>query len=145
MRAGLKQLDQRNIDSRIYDILTEQIVSGVLAPGTRITEEQFAAELGVSRTPVREAMRRLAQDELVELLPRRGIRVKQLSRNDAIEIYEIRSELEALAARRAATKMTAQDIKALEAQAVKAKADLAEGNAEAAFAFDAAAHGRFTC
>lgn len=140
MGMGLRQLDQRNIDSRVYDILTEQIVSGQLEPGARITEEQFAAELGVSRTPVREAMRRLAQDELVELLPRKGIRVKQLGRQDAAELYEIRGILEGLAASRAATRMTDRDIRGLEALAGKARAELANGNPEPAFEFDAQLH-----
>ncbi len=140
MRLGLEQLDQRNIDSRVYDILTDQIVSGVLAPGTRITEEQLASELGVSRTPVREAMRRLAQDELVELLPRRGIRVKKLSRQDVAEIYEIRCVLESLAASRAATRMTERDLRSLDTQAAKAKLDLAKGDAAAALVFDANLH-----
>lgn len=140
MRLGLKQLDQRNIDSRVYDILTEQIVSGVLEPGARITEEQFAAELGVSRTPVREAMRRLAQDELVELMPRKGIRVKQLSRQDATELYEIRAILEGLAASRAAGKLSERDIKSLETLASKAEAGLAVDDPEPAFEFDAQLH-----
>ncbi len=140
MRLGLKQLDQRNIDSRVYDILTEQIVSGVLTPGTRITEEQFAAELGVSRTPVREAMRRLAQDELVELMPRKGIRVKQLSRQDAAELYEIRAILEGLAASRAATRFSERDIRNLETLAGKAKAALSVDDPEPAFEFDAQLH-----
>jgi DNA-binding GntR family transcriptional regulator len=140
MRLGLARLDQQNIDSRIYQLLTEQIVSGVMEPGTRITEEQIAEELGVSRTPVREAMRRLAQDDLVELMPRKGVRVKQLGRSDAVELYEIRAELEALAARRAATRMTDRDIRTLENQAAKARTALADGNPEPAFEFDANLH-----
>jgi DNA-binding GntR family transcriptional regulator len=110
------------------------ILEGDLEPGARIQEVELAAQLGVSRTPVREALRTLSSQGLVELLPNRGARVARWSVKDLDEIYELRVMLESHAAQRAATRMSPTDADALtelceqmEARAQRgSKADLLE-------------------
>jgi DNA-binding GntR family transcriptional regulator len=89
----------------VTDLLGEAIRGGRFAPGQRLIEADLTRELGVSRGPVREALRRLAAEGLVEIVPHRGALVRRLSAREALELFEIRTELEAFAARRAAAAM----------------------------------------
>lgn len=82
--------------------LRDGVYRGRYVPGQRLIEADLTAELGVSRGLLREAFRRLAAEGTLEIVPNRGALVRRLSRNDAVELFEIRLELEALAARRAA-------------------------------------------
>jgi DNA-binding GntR family transcriptional regulator len=93
--------------------LRAAILGGDLEPGSRLGEVELADQLGVSRTPVREALRRLAADGLVEVLPNRGARVAQWSAADLEEIYELRALLESHGAARAAERIASADINAL--------------------------------
>jgi DNA-binding GntR family transcriptional regulator len=86
----------------VADTLRNQILSGVLPAGTRLREEQIAADLGVSRVPVREALLGLEQEGYLVIRPRRGAVVATPSPTRALEVMEIRRSLEVLAARRAA-------------------------------------------
>lgn len=88
----------------VHSELRRQIIVGELAQGERLLEDQIAAELGVSRNPVREALQALAQDGFVELLPRRGARVAIVSAHRAAELFEVRQVLEGLVARLAASR-----------------------------------------
>lgn len=81
-----------------YRRLKERILNNELPPGFQALEQELAAQLGMSRTPLREAVVRLAEDGLVELLPRRGMRVLPVSPDDMREIYELLGCLEATAA-----------------------------------------------
>jgi DNA-binding GntR family transcriptional regulator len=81
--------------------LREEILSGALVPGERLIEEQLTRRFGISRAPVREALRLLGQQGLVEHLPRRGVRVAQLSRRDVDELFTLRDVLERHALRTA--------------------------------------------
>jgi DNA-binding GntR family transcriptional regulator len=81
----------------IAGLLRESLVNGRLAPGTRIKEAEVTAELGMSRGPVREALRMLEEDGLVELLPNRGAVVSEYSALDLLEVYALRSHLGSLA------------------------------------------------
>jgi len=76
------------------DRLSREILSGQVAPGERLVEEQLTHRLGISRAPLREALRLLAQQGLVEHIPRRGARVATLSDTDVRELYEVRDVLE---------------------------------------------------
>lgn len=76
------------------DRLREEILSGALEPGSRIVEEQLCADLGISRAPLREALRLLAQQGLVEHLPRRGSRVVAWSPEDIRQLFGLRETLE---------------------------------------------------
>lgn len=98
---------------RIFTELEFDIVSGKLAMGTKLGEETLAARFGVSRGPLREALRRLEGGGLVVRLPHLGVRVVQLSTRDLAEIYEIREVLEGLAARLAAERMNDDELQGL--------------------------------
>ncbi|NKC31466.1 GntR family transcriptional regulator [Falsiroseomonas selenitidurans] len=95
--------------------LREAILSGRLAPGERIRPEAVAAELGLSRMPVREALHQLEAEGLVTLRPNRGAVVVQLAAAEVQEIYEMRALLEGLCARHAARRATPADIEELDA------------------------------
>jgi DNA-binding GntR family transcriptional regulator len=90
----------------VTDALRKAILSKQLKPGERLIEEQLAADLGVSRNPVREALRVLESEGLVEISPRRGASVTNVSEEEAQEIVEVRAALEGLCARLAARRCT---------------------------------------
>jgi DNA-binding GntR family transcriptional regulator len=96
-------------------VIEEAIVSGELAPGTVLRQEQLSERFQVSRTPVREALRRLAGLGLVSFEPNRGVRVRTVSRDALHEAFLVRAELESLATEIAAGKITDEDLAALEA------------------------------
>lgn len=89
--------------------LADEIVSGHLAPGTALDETRIATRFGVSRTPVREALRQLAASGLVEIRPHRGAVVARLSTERLHELFEAMGELEAICAGLAAQSMTAAE------------------------------------
>lgn len=89
---------------RAYQTLRDMIFSGELAPGSDHLESEMATRLGVSRTPVREAALMLESQGLLELRPRKGVRILPVSPDDMAEIYDVLTELECLAARNAAEK-----------------------------------------
>ena len=103
-------IKHRTLDAFVVDELRERIVSGALQAGTKIDQQALAEELGVSRMPVREALRRLSAEGFVELLSHRGAVVVQLSHAEIIEIYEMRGVLQGLAARLAVPNYTDEDI-----------------------------------
>jgi DNA-binding GntR family transcriptional regulator len=90
--------------------LEEQIVSGDLAPGQVLRQETLSEQFAVSRTPIREALRRLAALGLVSFEPNRGVRVRTLSRAELREAFLVRAELESLATEIATPKMTEDDV-----------------------------------
>lgn len=108
-----------NISGTIAKRVRDAILNGRLEPGQRIKEGQIAQELGVSRTPVREALMLLKSEGLVEVLPNRGARVRAYEADDLYEIYELRSVLESFAARKAAENISERDIEALKASCAK--------------------------
>ena len=95
-------------------VIEEAIVSGELAPGSVLRQEQLSEQFNVSRTPIREALRRLAALGLVDFVPNRGVRVRTISREELHEAFLVRAELEGLATELAATRMTAEDLEELE-------------------------------
>lgn len=103
----------------VADTLREAIISGVLKPGERLMEIQLAKELGVSRTPVREAIRTLELEGFVVMIPRRGTYVADISIKDINELYEIRTVLDVLAAGLAAERITEKELEELERLLVK--------------------------
>jgi len=94
--------------SHVYDHVKWEITHGLLTPGAPLTEEDLAARLEVSRTPVREAMQRLAADGLIDSHRRRW-KVHRFTREEVDDVYEVRCALEGLAARLAAERATAQE------------------------------------
>lgn len=91
---------------RAYQVIREAILTGALPPAQRLKEAELVARCGVSRTPVREALRRLAADDYVTLARNRGAQVKAWTRNDLEELFDLRAVLEGHAAGRAATRVT---------------------------------------
>lgn len=106
-RAGHSFADQAEV------ALRQQILSGHRAPGDRLNEVEIAAELGVSRGPLREAMQRLARDGLVVVQPHRGSFVRSLEPDEIEELYEVRIALECAAAQLAAERRSDADVTAL--------------------------------
>jgi DNA-binding GntR family transcriptional regulator len=98
----------------VYETLRDAIQSGALPPGERLMEIQLAEELGVSRTPVREAIRKLELERFVVMLPRRGTYVANLSLKDINEVFEIRAALDGLAAGLAAERITEEELEQME-------------------------------
>jgi len=95
-------------------VIEEAIVSGELAPGTVLRQEQLSEQFNVSRTPVREALRRLAALGVVSFVPNRGVRVRTISRDELHEAFMVRAELESLATEVAATKITPEELDELD-------------------------------
>ncbi len=100
---------------QIVDFIKDSIVSGRLKPGERVPESEIAENLGISRTPIREAFRQLESEGFITVTPRKGAVVSPITDRDVKEFYEIKSLLEGYAARTACDKMTDKDIKRLEA------------------------------
>lgn len=98
----------------VAETLRDAIVGSVLKPGERLMEIQLAEELGVSRTPVREAIRKLELEGFVVMIPRRGTYVADLSLKDINEVFELRTALEMLAAGLAAERITDEELEELE-------------------------------
>ena len=105
------RVNHSNICDKVYGILSEQIISQKLKPGERLPEEQIARKLGVSRTPVRDAISRLVNDGFAEMEPRKGASVKDYQINDVVEVYDLRVVLEGLAVRLAAENVDEQELK----------------------------------
>ncbi|HEX2988523.1 MAG TPA: GntR family transcriptional regulator [Chloroflexota bacterium] len=91
------EIDRRDLSDRVYQVLRTQILSGKLAPGQRLSLDEFAQYFKVSITPVRDALRQLSSDGLVELQPRRGAFVTQPTWSHVEEVYQIREILECAA------------------------------------------------
>ncbi len=105
---GFKPWD--NLDEQIAEHLSSLIIKGKLAPGERIREARLAEDLGVSRGPVREALRILESKRLVKLIPRRGARVTEISTASVERLYDVLIELLTLTARKAAENRTEEDL-----------------------------------
>lgn len=98
----------------VFESMREAIISGVLKPGERLMEIQLADEMGVSRTPVREAIRKLELEGFVVMIPRKGAYVAGVTHKDVADVFEIRAALEGLAAGLAAERATNEEIEEME-------------------------------
>jgi DNA-binding GntR family transcriptional regulator len=95
-----------SLTDRAYAHLEELIVTLKLSPGTAVSEAELSQRLGIGRTPIREALQRLAREKLVLILPRRGILVSEINVKNQLRLLEVRRELERLIARSAARRAT---------------------------------------
>lgn len=102
--------NHRPLREIVYEELKRQIMVGEIAPGTRMMEVDLADEMGVSRTPVREAIRKLEKEGLVTIEPRRGAYASDISAKDMVDVLEVRQDLEGMAAGLAAQKIAEGDI-----------------------------------
>jgi len=114
--APIRPIVHENLDDKIYASVRDMLVSGQFEPGSRIVQEDLAASLGVSRTPLINALKRLAQDGLLEWIPRRGIFVRQLDLAELISLFEVRERLEPLAAELAAPRIEPAEAAEMQAQ-----------------------------
>lgn len=105
--------DYKPLREVIFNTLREAIIVGELKPGERLMEVKLAEKMGVSRTPVREAIRKLELEGLVEMLPRKGAHVADLSIKDIMDVLEVRSTLDGLASSLSALRITDEEIKEL--------------------------------
>lgn len=103
----------------VFESLREAIIQGRLKPGERLMEIQLAEEMGVSRTPVREAIRKLELEGFVVMVPRKGAYVAGISVKDIVDVFEVRAALEGLAAGLAAERITEEELEELERALVK--------------------------
>lgn len=92
--------NHRPLREIVYEELKREILVGEIAPGTRMMEIELADEMGVSRTPVREAIRKLEKEGLVTIEPRKGAYASDVSIKDMVDVLEVREDLEAMAAQR---------------------------------------------
>ena len=118
-----------NLDEQIAEYLSAQIIRGELEPGERILEARLAEELGVSRGPIREALRILERKRLVTLIPRRGARITEISVAHIEWLYDILNELYSLVARRAAENRTQKDLAQIRRSVKKIEDCAARGDA----------------
>jgi len=102
--------EHENLDQKAYQILKAMIIERQLLPGEKIPQEKLAEDLGISRTPLVNALKLLEQDKLVQSIPRRGFFVRLFDKPEMISIFELREVLEGLAARRAAENITDKEI-----------------------------------
>ncbi|MGQ0570113.1 MAG: GntR family transcriptional regulator [Armatimonadota bacterium] len=107
------RFDSATLSHRVREHLRDEILSNRLPPGTHLQEEVIAAQLGISRAPVREALRLLASEDLVTIAPRRGVIVKALSPQEFLAAYQVREALEVLAVRLAMPRLVDGDLRTL--------------------------------
>jgi DNA-binding GntR family transcriptional regulator len=104
----------KRLSEVVYDQLRQEILAGTISPGTRMMEIELSTKLGVSRTPIREALRKLEKEGLVVVEPRHGAYTSQVSKADMIGILEVRQHMDKLAAGYAASRGTAADFARIE-------------------------------
>lgn len=120
-----------NLNAQVYDVLKEMIADRRFAPGSYINVEKLSQELGVSRTPIWEAIRRLEQEGIVLHTPHKGVRVRELTRKMALELYEVRENMESMAARLAAERASEEVLAEMEHCLEEQETIVQEGDAVA--------------
>ena len=124
----------------VCEALRDAIRKGILEPGERLMEVQLADELGISRTPVREAIRKLEQEGYVIMMPRRGTYIADLSIRDINEVFEIRTSLESLASGLAAERITEDELEKLQRLLVQIGTHIKSGDMESIVRTDTEFH-----
>ncbi len=132
--------DYKPLREVVFENIRKAIIEGVLKPGERLMEIQLSEQLGVSRTPVREAIRMLELEGLVVMLPRKGAYVANISKKDLMDILEVRVGLEGLAAYCATDRMTKDHIKKLETISQELEEDVYKNDVETMLAKDEEFH-----
>ncbi|MDQ0396433.1 GntR family transcriptional regulator [Labrys monachus] len=128
------------LSDRIRNALIDAISSGELAPGATLDEQQVAAQHGVSRTPVREALRQLAASGMVEVRPRRGVIVRRVTADEIMGLFETMAEMEAVCVRLATYRITPAERSRLLRIHEASEAVVAKGDVDAYDALNRAFH-----
>jgi len=134
--------NHRPLREIVYEELKRQILIGEILPGTRMMEVELADEMGVSRTPVREAIRKLEKEGLVTIEPRKGAYASNISIKDMVDVLEVRQGLEAMAAGIASGRITDEQKDELLAVIEKYRAAVEAGNIEEMIRYDEAFHSK---
>ena len=113
--AAVAQAEPRSLAQMAYELLVRKITRLELAPGSVLVERSLMEEFGIGRTPIREAMQRLAIERLVDHLPNRGMLVSEITAADVQQIYEFRTVLDGYAAWLAASRATHEQIREIAA------------------------------
>src|ERR687883_27216 len=108
-----KSRGTENLSARVYNQIKNLILSNEVMPGQKLHHQQLSERLGVSRTPVREALTRLVQEGYVAFLPNRGFTCKEIRLQEAEELYDLREALEAFAVEKAITETDADALEGL--------------------------------
>ena len=137
---GVEIEERELLSDRIRNALTDAIASGSLAAGTALDEQDIADRFGASRTPVREALRQLAFNGLVEVRPRKGAVVTRMTPERIAEMFETTAEVEAMCARLATYRMTPLERSQLMALHESSAGLVAAGDYDAYDAFNLAFH-----
>lgn len=124
---GSLRISRDSLGTQTTRWLRTQILEGAVAGGQRVNEVTLAQQLGLSRGPIREAVKQLASEGLLELQPKRGAFVRSFSARELVDLYAVRTTLEVLAARLAAEKRTTQQLAALRTSITQAQQQLAAG------------------
>lgn len=132
--------EKTHLFEQIHQILWDKIRSGEIVPGQRLKDIEWANRLGVSRTPVREAMRKMQQEGVLMPLAQGGYEVRPTSRRDLIELYRCRAALEALAAEEAAERFDEATAKQFEDLVARCDGAIARGDLDAAFSLNTEFH-----
>lgn len=134
------QIEKNHLFEQIHKALWEKIRNGEIIPGQRLKDIEWAQHLGVSRTPVREAMRKMQQEGVLIPLAQGGYEVRGTSRKDLIELYRCRAALEALATEDAVAHAGDKEVKQLEQLITRCDQAIADGDLDAAFSLNSAFH-----
>lgn len=132
--------DKYSLRGRVYESIREDILSGRYQQNTELKETAIGMELGVSRTPVREALRQLELEGLVNIIPNRGAYVNMITAKDVQDIYTIRSMLEGICARWATEYITKEQLEALEETLCLSEYHTKKGNYEKLYELDSQFH-----
>ena len=124
----------------VYEELKAQILTGKIIPGTRLMEIELADNMGVSRTPIREAIRKLEKEGLVVIEPRKGAYASQISNEDMIAILEVRQNMEGLAAYFAASRINDDEVEILKESFENYNKAVEEGNTVDMIKYDTRFH-----
>lgn len=129
-----------NSADRLREELEQDIVTGAIKPGDRLDEVQLATRFQVSRTPIREALQRLSMSGLIDIRPRRGAFVREISLTELVEMFDVMAELEGMCARLAARRITQMQGEALQALLADCQAAAEVGDTDAYYHANAKLH-----
>jgi DNA-binding GntR family transcriptional regulator len=132
--------DNQTLGERVHDHLKGEILAGRFAPGSELLEVPLSQALGVSRGPIREALRTLEAEGLIQITPRRGAVVSSLSKHDFLDAYQVRESLEVLGVRLAVPRLTEAELAALDSRIDAMDEHAAAGDFDAFFEANAAFH-----